>query len=102
MADDDTTLPPKPPATVSIVPKPNPDLPDDAPWWAKYLVSNVREAWKMLSVNLPTIAAFLIEANQLYGAQIAEFVPASWVPHIASAMLLVTAFARLINQRKPQ
>lgn len=89
-----------PPATTSVLPTSNTDLPQDAPWWARYLVSNAREGWKMFSVNIPTIGAFLIEANELYGKQIQEFMPTSWIPHVASIMLLVTAAMRLVNQQK--
>src|SRR5678816_1117539 len=54
------------PPTVSAVPSARTDLPADSPWWAKWIVANVSEAWKMFSVNVPTICAVMIEANELY------------------------------------
>lgn len=75
------------------------DLPPDAPWYARWIVANVRESWKWFSVNLPLICAGLIQVYTQYQDQLESLVPKSWVPHITTAMLVLIALSRLVNQR---
>ena len=97
---DETTLPPIAAKTVSAAPTARTDLPPDAPWWARWIVANASEAWKMFSVNIPVIGAALIEVDQASGGQLMQLVPASWRPHAAAAALVGAAVLRLVNQKK--
>ena len=74
------------------------DLPPDAPWWMRWIVANFREGWRWFSVQWPIICAGLIQLYTWYPNEISEFVPAKWMPHLASAAFILTAVLRFINQ----
>jgi hypothetical protein len=73
-------------------------LPSDAPWWARWMVANAREAVNWWSVRWPLICAFGCEVYAAYGDQIIAYIPVSWRPHIAAAAFLVGVFLRLKRQ----
>lgn len=41
------------------------DIPDDAPWWAKWMVSNVDQAWRWASVQIPATCIAVAEGYNL-------------------------------------
>ncbi len=78
------------------------EMPNDAPWWARWMVENWREAKRWLSVQLALLCAAGCQLDAAYPDQINEAIanafPATWRPHILSAIFLVIAIARLKNQ----
>lgn len=90
------------PPTVSVAPaaRSATDLPADAPWWAKWIIANAREGWKMFSVQWPVIIGVLIEIYQTFPDEVKAIVPGSWMPHLAAAAFLATAALRFVNQSK--
>ena len=93
MSDPEATIPPARRST---------DLPPDAPWWARWFVANVSEAWKWFSVQIPlwcgTAAAFW----PLYGEQIIQHVPDKWGNYFVAAAFWLTMGARLVSQSKKE
>ena len=82
------------------------DLPADAPWWARWLVANVREAWKWASVQWPVFCAVCLEVYAQFSDQVDSFVqsliPATWYPHFIAGAFIVGAFVRLLRKRQIQ
>ena len=83
------------------------DLPPDAPWWAKWIVANIDEAWKWGSVWWPAFCAAAAETYAADAQQINDFVkgiiPPTWWPHVLAAAFIVSMFLRVLNlSRKKQ
>lgn len=97
--DPEKTIPPE--TKTSILPAVRSDLPDDAPWWAKYAVAKIGNTWKLLSVNIPIIGAMAVEIDQATGGKLMELA-LSYVkgPHAAAIGLVFVAALHLINQQK--
>ena len=77
------------------------DLPADAPWWARYIETNAKEAYQWASVRLPAGVAILAE---IYAANPAEVntwvqqtVPATWWPHLLAGGCLIQVALRVVN-----
>ena len=77
------------------------DLPADAPWWARYIESNVREAWKWASVQFPVLVAVCAEIYATDPAGVNQWVqqtvPATWWPHLVAGGCLVQIALRVVN-----
>ena len=95
MTDEtEDTLPPARRAT---------DLPSDAPWWARYIEANAKEAWRWASMQW---GAFVFVAAEVYAADpvgvqahVKEMVPAAWWPHIIAGASLAAMVLRVVNIR---
>ena len=77
------------------------DLPTDAPWWARYLEANIKDAWRWASVRY---GAFIAIAAEAYAADpagvqdmVQSVVPTSWWPHIIAAGGVAAVFLRVVN-----
>ena len=98
---------PVPTATITPAPADAPagplaPLPDSAPWWAKWMVANARQAWRWGSVRWPVFCAIGCEVYAQYGDQIIAYIPESWRPHLLAAAFGVTIILRVINLSKDQ
>lgn len=75
------------------------DLPADAPWWARWLDENAKEAWRWASIRWSGAVAIIAEAYALNTESINEYVkhqvPDTWWPHIVALVSLVTLFFRV-------
>ena len=76
------------------------DLPDDAPWWAKWLVANANQAFTWWSVQWPVVCGILIESYTAYGDELSAWLPATWMPHLAAIGFFLTALLRVTRQRR--
>lgn len=98
MADESVSKELQPPARRAT------DLPADAPWWARWIDANIKEAWKWGSVWWPAICAgaFEVYAQDPSGIQdmVRNVVPSSWWPHILALGCVVSIFLRVLNLSK--
>lgn len=82
------------------------NLPKDAPWWARWLVANVRDAWKWASVQFPALIAVLIPFYAAYQekvhAWIAANIPAKYWPWIALLGCILQIIFRLTKLKGNQ
>ena len=82
------------------------DLPPDAPWWARWFVANIREAWRWASVRWGAGVAIVAEvyAQDPAGVQkfVEGFVPNSWWPHIIAGGSALAVILRVINLKGNQ
>ena len=102
---------PEPTATITPAPaeapapaaaSPMAPLPADAPWWARWMVGNARQAWRWGSVRWPAFCAIGCEIYAQYGDQILAYIPESWRPHLLAAAFGLTIILRVINLSKVQ
>ena len=77
------------------------DLPADAPWLARYLEANIKEAWRWASVRW---GIFVTVAAEAYAADPADvqsllgaWIPASAWPHIVALGGLAGVLLRVVN-----
>lgn len=75
-------------------------LPTDAPWWARWTVANIDQAWKWASMWWPFFCGACAE---VYGqnqdsidAYIKGIVPHAWWPHIVAAAFGIGMLLRVI------
>lgn len=81
------------------------DLPDDAPWWARWLDANFRDAWRWASVWWPGLCAAAIEIwAQLPAEQQQQFldslislIPVSLRPHALASIFCASIVLRVLN-----
>jgi len=80
------------------------DLPPDAPWWARWIVANVDQAWKWGSVWWPAVCASSLEIYAQDPKAANEFlqtvIPASWWPHLLAGGFVVSMILRVLNLAK--
>lgn len=80
------------------------DLPPDAPWWARWIVANVGEAWHWASMRWPAFCAACCEVYAQYtdpiNAFVASHVPKNWMPHLLAAAFVVSMLLRVLKQSK--
>ena len=83
--------------------QPTSSMPADAPWWARWLDENIKEAWKWASMRWPAVCAAAAEVYALdpKGTQdfIKSVVPASWWPHIVAMAFVASMFFRAWRQK---
>lgn len=77
-----------------------PEIPDNAPWWAKMFVSDVKNATKWLSVQMPIAFGVISELYAQYPDRVLAYLPESWRPHVVALAFLLIAGARVIKQSK--
>lgn len=75
-------------------------LPADAPWWARWVVSNWRDAWRWISVQLAVILGAVPIAYENV-ALVREYVSASTLHHAIAVLALLQIVGRLKNQSPP-
>jgi hypothetical protein len=78
-----------------------PDLPDTAPWWAKWINDEWSSCWKWFSVQGIVLLGALPEAY----ASIPEFqqvIPANYLPHVQAGLAFLTLVGRLMKQSNQQ
>lgn len=83
------------------------DIPADAPWWARWLDANAKEAWKWASVWWPGFCAALIEfwaqlpADQQQGVidWFVTLIPVAARPHLLAGVFGVSILFRVLNLR---
>jgi hypothetical protein len=67
-------------------------LPPDAPWWARWLDANIREAWRWASMRWSAGVAIIAEVYAANASEINAYVqheiPPNWWPHIVAAVAL--------------
>lgn len=77
------------------------DLPPDAPWWARWLVANVAEAWKWASMWWPATCAAAAEVyainSDTINTYIRDAVPSNWWPHIVAASFAASMLCRVLR-----
>lgn len=77
------------------------DLPPDAPWWARWLDTNVREAWRWATVRWSgavAIAAEVYAANaDTLNGYVQHEIPTEWWPHVVAAISIATMIFRVTN-----
>ncbi len=85
---------------------PQSNLPDNSPWWAKWLAASWKDAWKWASVQFPVAVAFGAEiyAADPAGTQafVKGIVPATWWPHLIAGGCFLQVALRMVKQNKPQ
>ena len=78
-------------------------LPDNAPWYLKWMVENVGEAWRLFSVQINVVWAALATAYMADPAGVSKYVqdnvPASWWPKIAVVIAGINILARVTRQK---
>lgn len=74
------------------------NLPKDAPWWARWCVTNWRDGWKWWSSNWSIIFGILSELYAQYPAKFEELIPTHWMPHVAAVAFLAVAALRFVSQ----
>lgn len=82
------------------------DIPDNAPWWAKWFVANVNEAWHWASNRWSIACAVAAETYAEFPDQINDavqkLVPPAWYPHLIAGAFAMTALWRIINLKRPK
>lgn len=77
------------------------DLPPDAPWWARWMVANVNEAWKWGSMWWPFLCASALEVYAAMPDEINKavkaMVPETWVPHLLAVGFAISMLLRVLN-----
>jgi hypothetical protein len=80
------------------------ELPPEAPWWAKWLDANARDAWRWASVRWSAFCAAAAEVYAYNPNQVNEWiqkeVPSSWWPHIVALVCLMQLFFRVTKLKK--
>ena len=80
------------------------DLPPDAPWWARWLVANINEAWKWGSMRWPAFCAAALEVYAQYQDQINAWakgvIPSAWWPHVLAAAFILSMLLRVVNLKR--
>ena len=80
------------------------DLPADAPWWARWMVANIDEAWKWGSMWWPFLCASALEIYaampEEVNAAIKDVVPETWMPHILAGGFAFSMILRVLNLAK--
>ena len=74
-----------------------PNLPADAPWWARWMVANVKDCWKWASTWLIALAA---AAPMLYEnvGQLQALISPSVYHYIQSALVMLVFVGRIKKQ----
>jgi len=92
--DPEATAPPVPTRRIT-------DLPPDSPWWARWFVANIKEAWRWASVRW---GGFCFVAAEVYAYDPADvqkylqdIVPSNLWPHIIAAASLAAVILRVTN-----
>ena len=74
-------------------------LPDNAPWYAKWIVANVEQAWRWGSVQIPAACALLSAVYLADPAGVTKLVhdnvPATWWPWISLGVSVWMMAARV-------
>ena len=95
MSDPEATAPPNTPLRRAT------DLPPDSPWWARWIETNIGEAWKWASVRFPAAVAVLAEVYAANPAQVNQWVedtvPSTWWPHLVAVGCLIQVSLRVVN-----
>lgn len=78
-------------------------LPADTPWWARILIDNAREAWKLASVWWPALCTaaveFYAEDKEQVDSWFDAVIPAKYRPHLLAAAFGISILARVIKQK---
>ena len=82
----------KPDGTVSPPARRATDLPPDAPWWARYLEANAKQAWRYAAhaadAGVIALATAYAEYPQETVAAIEKMIPASYWPYLVGLLCL--------------
>lgn len=77
------------------------DLPPDSPWYVRWFVANVKEAYKWASVQWAAIVAVVAEVYALDPADVQHLVglvvKPEWWPHVIAGASLFAVFLRVTN-----
>ena len=80
------------------------DLPADAPWWARWMVANINEAWRWGSMWWPFLCASALEvyaaAPQEINDLIQTNIPKGWWPHLLAGGFALSMILRVLNLAK--
>jgi hypothetical protein len=76
-------------------------LPPDAPWWARWIEANAREAWKWASMRWSAVCVVLAEVYAMYPKETADAVksllPEKWWPHVIALAFLANMVFRVVK-----
>ena len=79
----------------------NDDPLQEAPWYFRWLVSNVRDCWKWISTwfaGVIVIAPMVFE----YVPEASEYLTQTQRHYLISALGLMTILGRIVNQKPPE
>lgn len=77
------------------------DLPPDAPWWARWLEANVKEAWKWASMRWSAACILLAEVYAAYPQEttnaVKSLIPQKYWAHVVALAFLANMILRVVK-----
>lgn len=69
----------------------------DAPWYVRWMVANVEDAWKWLSIELATLMAILPMLYE-YVPSVSEYLTQTERHYLMTGLAVLTILARITRQ----